>query len=71
MVDLIEFRMSKLVRRSEQCRRLIGGLLPAPVSAEIAAVADEYEQEVVRMEHECLGKKSCPCSRFNSCYPVA
>jgi len=70
MVDLIEFRVSTLVRRSDHYRRLVDGLLPTAISAEVAAVADECDREVARMECECRGKKSCPCRCFATCFRV-
>jgi hypothetical protein len=71
MVDLLEYRMSKLVRRSDQCRRLADGVLPTTVNAAITAVADEYDKEVTRMERGCRGKRRCPCNLFISrCLPV-
>jgi hypothetical protein len=70
MVDLLEFRVSKLVRRSDHCRHLADGLLPPAVNAAITAVADEYDKEAARMERECHGKRCCPCHRFTSCLAV-
>lgn len=70
MVDLLEYRVSELARQSSHWRRLADGFLPLAVNAEIAAIADECDREVRRMEQECRGKRSCPCERLGSCLPV-
>ncbi|HEY8032521.1 MAG TPA: hypothetical protein VIF02_09160 [Methylocella sp.] len=67
MADLLEFRLSKLARMSFHLRQLADGYLAPSVSAEIAQVADEYESEVVRIERECWGKRSCPCEFSRNC----
>ena len=67
MADLLEFRLSKLARMSCHFRQLADGSLAPAVSAEIAEVADEYEKEVVRIERECWGKRSCPCEFSAGC----
>ena len=67
MVDLLEFRVGKLVRRSDHCRHLANGLLPTAVNAAITALAEEYEKEVARMERDCRGKRRCPCNLFDTC----
>jgi len=66
MVDLLEYRVCKLVRRSNHYQHLADGLLPTAVSAEIMAVADEYDKEVARMERQCRGRRRCPCNLFIS-----
>ena len=70
MVDLLEYRMRTLARRSGHCRRLADGLLPEAVNAAVTAVADEYDEEVARMERSCRGKRCCPCHLLRSCLPV-
>ena len=70
MVDLIELRMSKFARMSDHCRELADRLQPDPVSAEITAIADEFENEAARMKRECVGKRTCPCAFIGSCPSV-
>jgi hypothetical protein len=67
VVDLAQARVNKLIQMSDHCRRLADGVLPLPVSAEIAAVADELDREVVRMKVNCLGSRVCPCESRDSC----
>ncbi len=67
MADLLEFRLSKLARMSCHFRQLADGFLSPTVSAQIAEVADENEKEVVRIERECWGKRSCPCEFSRGC----
>ena len=67
MVDLIELRMSKFALMSDHCRELADRLQPDPVSAEITAIADEFENEAARMKRECVGKRTCPCTFIGSC----
>ncbi len=71
MVDLLEFRLSRLARMSEHYRRLAAGLAPEKVSAEIAAVADTFDGEVVRISRECVGRRTCPCGFARSCIAVS
>ena len=70
MIDLLGYRVSTLVRRSDHCRRLANGLLPTAVNAAIMAVANEYDKEVARMERGCRGKRRCPCNRISRCLPI-
>ncbi len=60
MVDLLELRVGKLTTMSGHFRELAVGLLPETVSGEIAAVADAFDDEVMRMMRECLGRRACP-----------
>ena len=71
MVDLIETRMSKLAQMSDHYRRLADNLEPNPASAEIVAVADEFDNVVVRMERECVGVRICTCELRGSCLVIA
>jgi hypothetical protein len=66
MTDLLEFRVSKLTLMSCHFRQLADSYLAPAVSAKIIEVADEYDEEVVRIERECRGKRLCPCE-FSSC----
>ena len=66
-VDLLEFRAGKLTAMSGHYRELAVSLFPETVSGEIAAVADVFEDEVVRMMRECLGRRACPCEMGDSC----
>ena len=65
MVDLLQFRISKLADMSEHYRRLAAELFPENVSAEIASVADQVDGEVERMTRDCKGRRTCPCE-FNA-----
>ncbi len=67
MVDLLEFRVGKLTTMSGHYRELAVSLFPEMVSGEIAAVADAFDDEVMRMMRECLGRRSCPCEMGDSC----
>ena len=67
MADLLEFRLSKLALMSCHFRQLADNYWAPAVSATIAEVADEYEKEVVRIERECWGKRSCPCEFSGGC----
>lgn len=69
MVDLIDVRVSKLVRISDHCRHLANGVLPFAVRVEIAEMADEYDTEVARIERDCRGKRRCPCECSGGCLP--
>jgi hypothetical protein len=71
MPNLLEYRVSKLVVRSDHYRRLAEGCLPEAVSAAILAMAEECEGEVARMERDCRWKKGCPCELFcRLCRPL-
>lgn len=65
MVDLLEFHVRKLADMSEHCRRLAAELFPENVSAEIASVADQFDDEVGRLNRDCIGRRTCPCE-FNA-----
>ena len=67
MVDLPELRVSKLALMSCHFRLLADGYLAPAVSAKINEVADEYDEEAVRIERECRGKRSCPCDFSGRC----
>ncbi len=67
MVDLLEFRVGKLTTLSGHYRELAMSLFPEMVSGEIVAVADAFDDEVMRMMRECLGRKACPCEMGDSC----
>ncbi len=67
MVDVLEFRINKLARMSDHYRHLAAALIAEKVSAEIAAVADAFDDEVVRMNRECAGRRVCPCQFRGSC----
>jgi hypothetical protein len=67
MTDLLEFRVSKLALISCHFRQLADSYLGPAVSAKIIEVADEYDEEVVRMERECRGKRLCPCELSSGC----
>ncbi len=67
MVDLLEFRVAKLTTMSGHYRELAVSLFPEMVSGEISAVADAFDDEVMRMMRECLGRRACPCEMGNSC----
>jgi hypothetical protein len=67
MVGLIEFRMSKLARMSDLYRQLADNFELEGVSSEIAALADEFDNEVARLNGECLGRRICPCEFSGSC----
>ncbi len=67
MVDLLEFRLGKLTRMSDHFRRLAVGLAPEKVSAEIAAVADAFDDEAARIIRDCVGRRACPCKLAHSC----
>ena len=67
MVDLLEFRVGKLTTMSSHFRELAMSLFPETVSGEIATVADAFDDEVMRMKRECLGRKACPCEMGDSC----
>jgi len=64
MADLLELRASKLALMACHFRQLADGYLAPAVSAKINEVADEYDEEVLRIERECRGKRFCPCD-FN------
>ena len=49
------------MRVSDHYRRLADNLQPEPVSAEIAAMADEFDSEAARIRRVCAGKRVCPC----------
>ena len=70
MVDLAQFRMSRLTGMAAHWRRLADALRPDPVGDEIAAFADELDREVERMRRECLGRRTCPCQRRGVCLRV-
>jgi hypothetical protein len=70
MVDVLEFRMSKLARISNHYRQLGVALAPETVSGEIAAVADAFDNEVMRINRECVGRRACPCELAHSCIAV-
>ena len=67
MVDLPELRVSKLALMSCHFQLLADGYLAPAVSAKINEVADEYDEEVVRIERECRGKRLCPCDFSGLC----
>jgi hypothetical protein len=67
MADLLEFRVHKLAERSVHYRDLATALIAEKVSVEIAAVADAFDDEVVRICRECLGRRACPCQFRGSC----
>ena len=67
MVDLLEFRVGKLTTLSGHYRELAMSLFPETVSGEIAAVADAFDDEAMRMKRECLGRRTCPCEMGDSC----
>lgn len=67
MIDLLEFRVNKLTRMSDHFRKLAADLAPEKVSAEIDAVADTFDDEVVRISRECVGRRACPCPFAPSC----
>ncbi|MGO9773796.1 MAG: hypothetical protein ACLPSW_30465 [Roseiarcus sp.] len=70
MVDVLEFRIGKLARISDHYRKLGAALAPETVSAEIAAVADAFDNEVTRISRECVGRRACPCEFAHSCIAV-
>ena len=67
MADLLEFRVSKLALMSCHFRQLADGYLAPSDSAKIIEVADEYDEELMRIERECRGKRLCPCEFSGSC----
>jgi len=67
MDDLLEFRVSKLALMSCHFRQLADSYLAPAVSAKIIEVADEYDEEVMRIERECRGKRLCPCEFSSRC----
>jgi hypothetical protein len=67
MADLLEFRVSKLALMSCHFRELADGFLAPLDSAKIIEVADEYDEEVMRIERECRGRRLCPCEFSGSC----
>ena len=67
MFDSLEFRVDKLTTMSGHYRELAVSLFPEMVSGEIAAVADAFDDEVMRMMRECLGRRACPCEMGDSC----
>ena len=67
MVDPLEFRLGKLTTMSSHYRELAVSLFPEKVSGEIAAVADAFDHEVMRMVRECLGRRACPCEMGDCC----
>lgn len=52
MADPIELPMARLARLSDHFRLLADLLQPEPVSAEIVAVANEYDNEIARLKRE-------------------
>lgn len=70
MIDPVQVRLNQLNQISKHCRVLAGGALPLAVSAEIARMADEYEEEAARIERVCRGKRTCPCECLQHCLPV-
>ena len=70
MADLLEFRMNKLARMLDHYRHLAFNLQPDPVSDEIVAVVNEFDNEIARMKLECVGKRICPCELSQSCLAV-
>jgi hypothetical protein len=71
MVDVLEFRVNKLARISDHYRRLGASLAPEKVSAEIAAAADAFDNEVMRISRECVERRVCPCEFARSCIAAA
>jgi len=67
MVDLLEFRVRKLATMSDHYRELAAALFPEKVSGEIAALADAFDDEVARVNRECVGRRACPCAFYGSC----
>ena len=67
MVDRLEFRVNKLARMSGHYRELAAALFPENVSAEIEAVADAFDHEVLRIDRECVGRRACPCEFSDAC----
>ena len=67
MNDLLEFRINTLVRLSDHFRELAAGVFSLEVSAEIASVADEFAHEAVRINRECVGRRTCPCEFGDAC----
>jgi tRNA splicing ligase len=67
MADLLESRVHKLAQMSDHYRDLAAALIAENVSVEIAAVADAFDDEVVRICRECLGLRACPCQFRSSC----
>jgi hypothetical protein len=55
MADPIELRMANLARLSDHFRLLADLLMPEPVSAEIVAVANDYDNEIARLRLEGSG----------------
>jgi hypothetical protein len=70
MVDLLESRVRKLTDMSEHCRRLAAELFPENASAEIASVADQFDDEVGRINRDCIGRRTCPCEFAATCVAV-
>ena len=67
MVDLAQYRLSRLTELAAHWRRLADALRPDPVSNEIAAFAEELDDEAERIRRECLGRRACPCQRSGAC----
>jgi hypothetical protein len=67
MVDRLEFRICKLARMSGHYRELAAALFPENVSAEIEAVADAFDDELLRIDRECVGQRACPCEFSGAC----
>jgi hypothetical protein len=71
VVDRLEFRVNKLARMSGHYRELAAALFPENVSAEIEAVADAFDDELLRMDRECVGQRACPCEFSGACVALA
>jgi hypothetical protein len=67
MADLLEFRVGELSRMSGHYRELAASLWPEHVSVEIEAVADAIEDELTRINLECVGRRACPCEFRSFC----
>jgi hypothetical protein len=67
MIQLLEFRVSKLAHMSEHYRDLAAALYPEMVSAEVDAAADRLDEEVARLRRECVGRRTCPCEFISAC----
>ena len=52
MADPVALCVAKLAELSDHFRLLADLMTPEPVSAEIAAVANEYDNEIARLQRE-------------------
>ncbi len=71
MVDVLEFRIGKLTQMSVHYRQLASDLFPEMVSNEIALIADQFDDEVARMNRDCRGRRTCPCEFRPACVELS